>query len=474
MKNLLSLVDNQDIIYVNNVRELKNIKGLINKRLCIIKTDFKDTDKIKKFCKTFPELEVWLATRNMSKHNILTAHSCGVKNVIEYPIKKEVIKDVLKDYKPKKFCQNPLKDEKKFAFLSGQKVLIVDDNPFNVELLEETLKSLNLSITSCHKPKDAAKIVNNEKFDLFLLDIMMPDMSGFELAEEILKTKLNRETPIMFISALSDTDNKVKSFDLGSYAYIEKPFDIKVVRSQIYNFLKAVGNRENHYKQQDSYWAMITHDMKGPIQAELSALKLLLNNDDSGNFNEWQVEVLNDVVSSTKYMQTLVDNVLKKHKCDNGNVIITKRMNSFKTLITECCDELQYLASERDIMMKAFYDSSIDNFLFDYDEIKRVLHNLLTNALKYSYKHREIIITVKDDNENIIVSIKNYGIGIDIENPDDVFDKYTSYSEKYKSINTGLGLYIAKQIITAHGGIINFKSILNDITTVTFTLPVKA
>ena len=192
MKNLLSLVDNQDIIYVNNVRELKNIKGLINKRLCIIKTDFKDTDKIKKFCKTFPELEVWLATRNMSKHNILTAHSCGVKNVIEYPIKKEVIKDVLKDYKPKKFCQNPLKDEKKFAFLSGQKVLIVDDNPFNVELLEETLKSLNLNITSCHKPKDAAKIVNNEKFDLFLLDIMMPDMSGFELAEEILKTKLNQ------------------------------------------------------------------------------------------------------------------------------------------------------------------------------------------------------------------------------------------------------------------------------------------
>ena len=124
--------------------------------------------------------------------------------------------------------------------------------------------------------------------------------------------------------------------------------------------------------------------------------------------------------------------------------------------------------------MKAFYDSSIDNFLFDYDEIKRVLHNLLTNALKYSYKHREIIITVKDDNENIIVSIKNYGIGIDIENPDDVFDKYTSYSEKYKSINTGLGLYIAKQIITAHDGIIHFKSILNDITTVTFTLPVKA
>lgn len=473
MKNLLSSAENQDIIFVNNVRELKNVKGLINKRLCIIKTDFKDIDKIKKFCKNFPKLEVWLATKDMSRHNILTANSCGVKNVIEYPIKKEVLKDLLRDYSPKNFCRKSEKDEKKFAFLSGQKVMIVDDNPFNIELLEETLKSLNLSLTSCQKPKDAAKIVNNEKFDLFLLDIMMPELSGFELAEKIQQTKLNSETPIMFISALSDTENKVKSFDLGSCAYIEKPFNIKVVRSQICNILKTAEDRENQFKQQDSYWAMVTHDMKGPIQAELSAIALLLKNN-NGNFNEWQVEVLNDMLSSTKYMQTLVANVLQKHKCDNGNAVITKCFNSFKKLITECCDELQYIASDRDIIMKAFYDSCISDFFFDHDEIKRVLHNLLTNALKYSYKHKEIIITVKDDKDNIIVSIKNYGIGIDIDNPDDVFDKYTTYSEKYKSINTGLGLYIAKQIVTAHGGTIHFKSILNDITIVTFTLPVKA
>lgn len=140
MKNLLSSAENKDIIYVDNVKELKNIKGLINKRLCIIKTDFKDIDKIKKFCKSFPKLEIWLATRNMSRHNILTANSCGVKNVIEYPIKKEVLKDLLKDNSQKNFGRNSEKDEKKFACLNGQKVMIVDDNPFNIELLEETLK----------------------------------------------------------------------------------------------------------------------------------------------------------------------------------------------------------------------------------------------------------------------------------------------------------------------------------------------
>lgn len=473
MKNLLSSAENQDIIFVNNVKELKNNKGLINKRLCIIKTDFKDIDKIKKFCKSFPKLEIWLATRNMSRHNILTANSCGVKNVIEYPIKKEVLKDLLKDNSQKNFGRNSEKDEKKFACLNGQKVMIVDDNPFNIELLEETLKTLNLNLTSCQKPKDAAKIVDNEKFDLFLLDIMMPELSGFELAEKIQSTKLNSETPIVFISALSDAENKVKSFDLGSYAYIEKPFNIKVVKSQICNLLKTTCERENHTKQQDSYWAMVTHDMKGPVQAELSALNILLKNNE-GNFNEWQIEILNDMVSSAKYLQTLIANVLQKFKCDNGTVVITKQPNSFKKLITECCDELQYIASERDIIIKAFYDSGIDEFLFDYDEIKRVLHNLLTNALKYSYKHREILITVKDDKNNIIVSIKNYGMGIDLENPDDVFDKFTSYCEKYKSISTGLGLYIAKEIVSAHGGGIHFKSSLNDKTIVTFNLPVKA
>ena len=117
--------------------------------------------------------------------------------------------------------------------------MIVDDNQFNIELLEETLKSLNLNLLSFQKPKEAAKIIDLEKFDLFLLDVMMPELSGFDLAEMIKKTRLNCDTPIVFISALADVEHKVKGFNLGSYAYIEKPFNIKVVKSQILNLLKT-------------------------------------------------------------------------------------------------------------------------------------------------------------------------------------------------------------------------------------------
>ena len=473
MKNLLFSTENNDVIFVRSIRELKKIKGLKNKKLCIIKTDFKDTGKIKNFCKLYPNLEVWLASSNISRKNILRAKSAGVKNVIEYPIKKEVLNDILKDNTQKNFDKNTQNNKKNFAFLKGQKVMIVDDNPLNIELLEETLKPLNLNLTSCRKPKEAAKLIDNEKFDLFLLDIMMPELSGFELAEKIHNTNLNSKTPIVFISALSDPENKVKSFDLGSYVYIEKPFNINVVKSQICNLLKTISERKNYTKEQDSYLAMITHDMKGPIQAELSAIKLLMNNQ-KGKFDEMHQEVLRDMFSSTKYLQNLTSNVMQKHKFDNDNFMVKTSINSLKKLITECCAEVQYIASERDITIKVSYESDIEELCFDYDEIKRVIHNLLTNALKYSYKHSEISIRVENDSNSIIFSVINYGTGVELENPDDVFEKFTSYSEKYKSIDSGLGLYISKKIITAHGGTINFKSIPDDKTTVTFTLPVKA
>ena len=83
MNNPLLMQASQDVVYVDDVRELKGIKGLANKKLCIIKTDFKDINKIKKVCKQYPKLEIWLACKKISRENILTANMCGIKNIVE-------------------------------------------------------------------------------------------------------------------------------------------------------------------------------------------------------------------------------------------------------------------------------------------------------------------------------------------------------------------------------------------------------
>ena len=469
MKYLFPDKENQGIIFVDNVRELNSVNGLTGKKLLIIKTNFTDINKIKNFCRSHPNIDVWIATEDISRQNILKANACGIKNVIEYPIKQEILNDILKE-KNEKFLPDKEKDKNKYLAVKGLKVMIVDDNPLNTELLEETLKELKLNLVTCKKSKEAVKIINSEKFDLFMLDIMMPEISGFDLAEIIKKSKLNSNTPIIFISALSDTEHKVKSYDIGSYAYIEKPFNVKVVRSQICSLLKAHNKIEKQTEMQNSYLAMVTHDMKGPVQAEMSAIKLFLGLY-KNNLGQEQKEILEGVLSSTKYMQNLLVNVLLKHKCDNGNITITKSLNSYKNLISECCDEIKYLASERGVQLNVFYKSKTEYLLFDYEEIKRVIHNLLTNALKYGYKNKPVFLCVEDDTSMLKTSIKNSGLGVNLKNPEDVFNKFTTYCKDQKSVNSGLGLYISKQIVEAHGGNIKFESIPNSHTTVTFTLP---
>lgn len=466
MKKLLSETANKEIVYVNDSRELKGVKGLAHKRLCIIRTDFKDINKIKKICKSYPKLEVWVACENITRKNIIAANMCGVKNVIQYPIKEEVVKDLLNN---SDLTKNN-KQEENFDDLKGLKVMIVDDNHFNTELLEETLKPLNLNITVSQKPKEAAQVVYEEKYDLFLLDIMMPELSGYDLAEIIKQTEINRDTPIIFVSALSDNENKLKSFNLGSYIYIEKPFNIKVIKSQISSLLKEQREKEKRKKLQESYIAMLTHDMKGPVQAEISALNLLLNKE---GFEKEDREILDDMLSSSKYLQNLVSNVIQKYKTDNGSLVITKQINSMKKLITECCDEIKYIASERNLQLDVSYKSEYENFMFDYEEMKRVVHNLLTNALKYSYKNTKVYITTENDEKNIIVSVKNSGDGISKELQENIFDKFISFCETQKSVSCGLGLHIAKQIVTVHGGTIKFESVPKEYTKLTFTLPLE-
>lgn len=467
MKELLKQAEINDVVYVEDIRELRGIQGLASKRLCIIKTDFRDINKIKKFCKSHDNLEVWLASKEISRKNILMANLCGIRNVIEYPIHKSLISDLIKDKKTE------TEDEKNFKnhiSLKGLKVMIVDDNPLNTMLLEETLSALELNLVTCQKPLEAAKIVQEEEFDLFLLDIMMPELSGFDLAEIIRKSVKNANTPLMFVSALSDSENKIKSFDYGSYAYIEKPFDIKVVRAQICTLLKTYNERKELEKQKEKYWAMVTHDMKGPVYAEVSALEFVLNQYGK-SLDDVQKEILQDILSSTKYLKNLVNNVLMKYKDDNGNLVIQKYYHSLKKLIKECQNEVRYIAAEKNQIITIDFNAETDECLFDLAEIKRVINNLLTNSLKYGTKDSEINIVINENDKFIIFSITNNGLGIKLKDPNEVFEKFTSYSEEHRSINTGLGLYIAKQIIVAHGGDITVNSVPNEFTTLTFTLP---
>lgn len=467
MINLIKQTDNKKVIFVENINLLHSAQNLKEKKLCIIKTNFKDLHGLKALRQKYPNLEIWLSAAEISRKNIILANNYGIKNVIPYPFDMKIVND---------FFKNKAKDEpaecipENLAWLKGQKVMIVDDNPMNVELLAETLAMSGLHISTFLKPLDAGIAAGKEKFDLFLLDVMMPDMSGFELAKVIKETELNEDTPIMFISALSDSENKIMGYNIGSCAYIEKPFDINVVRSQIINTLKTKQLQNAMNNKKESFIAMVTHDLKAPVNAEIAALEMLAQNY-MQSANEFEKEIVGDLLGASKYMKNLIDNVLNKYSFDNNEVLLNKEKHVLDTLIMESVEETKYLMKDKGLTFDYSNKTRKSSAMIDYLEIKRVVHNLLMNAIEYSPKNSKIMIELSENKKFFIFSIKNKNKGIPIENPDDIFNKFVSYANKHKKVGSGLGLYIAKRIVDAHNGSINIDTRQKDYVRFVFTLP---
>lgn len=220
----------------------------------------------------------------------------------------------------------------------------------------------------------------------------------------------------------------------------------------------------------DTFIAMFTHDLKTPINSGIFALEMLLKNS-SDNLNDFQKELLNDLLISSKYMKRLTENALCKFKAESGNLTITKEKCSVKNLVKHCIEETKYILQDKNQTLNFNCSQKDIGGKVDIVEFTRVINNLISNASKYSPKNSEINITLKKFDNKIYFEIEDFGCGIDIKELDRVFEKYVRLANTQKSAGTGLGLYITKLIIDAHGGNIKINSKLNKGTKISFDIP---
>ncbi len=458
-------------LFIEKFKKPFKLDGTIE--LCILETNFSKPDV--KFIKTIkkinPHIEFWISTNFLSRENILLANKLGINNVISSPYDKGMVEEFFNNKNNSYINKKNMNEKYDYSSIKNSKIMIVDDNMMNIELLKEILSAFNVEIQTFLKPKEALKVMQKEKFDLILLDIMMPEMSGFELANKIKKIKYNKNTGIIFISALSDSHNKITGYNLGSLAYIEKPFDINIVKSQIYNYLKTKKTEEVLINSKESFWASVAHDLKTPINAEINALNLLLDKT-FGELRSMQSEIIEDVLNSTKFMKDIVENVLCKNKIENNKIVLSKEVHSINEVIYHCIEASKHLLKPKN--QKIQFEFNNENILLplDFIEIKRAILNIIANANEYSTTNSKIIIKITKTESKVNLIIQDFGKGIDIEKQEDIFSQYITYAKKYKKVGTGLGLYIAKEIIEAHNGKISLESKPNKGTTVTISLPI--
>lgn len=235
----------------------------------------------------------------------------------------------------------------------------------------------------------------------------------------------------------------------------------------MYNSLK---NKNDAFHENENLLAMISHDLKNPVNAGIMAVKLL-GDKNLSPLNSYQEEILDNIMISLKYMKNLIENILDRYKFNNEVYKINKISVDFIAFVTSVIDEAKYIFSEKFQSVKLIVE--LKNGIADIDslEIKRVINNLIANSSKYSPEMSEIVIRIFDKKENIGFSIENQGCGV--INPHTVFEKFVTYNDNSKSVATGLGLYIVKEIVKAHGGEVFMESEKDKFTRVTFTLPRK-
>ncbi len=441
---------------------------VITTSLCILKTNLilKRHMELLQIIHKSPKTEFWLATDNQSKEIIEKANQIGIKNIISLPIDEDKIHEYFKrishTYNVSKFITD--------VDLSHMKVAVVDDNEMNVKLLAEILTSLNVKVYSFTTPEAAVKTLEEEKYDLFLLDILMPNISGFELANMIHDSKLNSAASIIFVTAMSDIDAKMHGYDLGACSYIEKPYNTELVKNQIYNLLKKQKQNNVLNLRKENFVAMLTHDLKSPINAGINALKLLKQNK-FGEMSDCQNEIIGSLLNSTKYMKHITDQIMSFYKCNQNYLKLNKEEVILKDMVSNAILSMKFLFEEKHQQVNLENNIGNQKAFIDIIEIKRVINNLISNAVEYSPENSEIKIILSKEDSFFIFKIKDSGYGIDIENLETVFDEYMSLAKKQKRVGFGLGLNICKKIVNAHGGKISIDSKVGKGTTIIFSIP---
>lgn len=360
------------------------------------------------------------------------------------------------------------------------KLLIVDDRPNNLQLISELL-STDYKLYIANSGQNALKILDRVIPDLILLDIMMPEMSGYDVCEKLKQNPETKDIPVIFLTAKSSTDDVIKGFNLGAVDYISKPFNSREVKVRVDNHIKfkesqealkqANKNLEKLNVEKDKFFSIISHDLKGSISGLVSLLGLLIKNQFTQE--EKRKNALDIVYKSAQNTYSLLENLLtwsrlQVHsiKFNQSNIILNDILQQVKlTLLSSVTSKNIDLQIKIDANMQIFADINM---------IYSIFYNLLSNAIKFSNHNEKIeVFLSSEDKRFYTIAVKDYGIGMDVNTKNNLFklENKTSSKGTDGETGTGLGLILCKEFINKHDGKIWIDSKIGNGSTFYLTLP---
>jgi signal transduction histidine kinase len=343
-------------------------------------------------------------------------------------------------------------------------ILIVDDTPANVLLLARMLTERGYKPRSVLSGKLALQAARAEPPDLILLDINMPDMNGYEVCERLKADAALKEIPVIFISALSETLDKVKAFHVGGVDYVTKPFHFDEVYARVQTHLQI----RLLEKLRDDLTHMVIHDLRNPLTV-ISGVLEILEITEARKFSANTRELVTAAHQSAKDMIIMISSILDVSKMGAGEMTLHRESCDLAALIRAVVAASQPLPGNRTVTFDA--PTSSPTISVDVVLIRRVLQNLLGNALKYTPDGGDVRIVVTPACGEVRIAITDAGPGIAPEDHQRIFEKFGQIAGHTNRQGTGLGLTFCKLAVEAHGGRIGVESVVGQGSTFWLVLP---
>ncbi len=389
------------------------------------------------------------------------------------------------------------------------KLLIVDDLPENLLALQALIRGPARPVFQAASAEQALALMLEHEFALAILDVQMPGMNGFELAELMRGTERTRHIPIIFVSAAGREMNYAfKGYESGAVDFLQKPLDPHVVASKVNVFVDLHRHRkalkhemealaaahreqaalveklqvvqsdlERAVRMRDDFMSMVSHELRTPLNTlylETQVRKLHLG---KGNLAPFAAEKLPAMIErdqrQIQNMVRLIDDLLDVSRLRSGSLSIRPKPVDLAALARRVVESLVNQAEAAGSTLDVEASQAIDG-VWDEFRIEQVLTNLITNALRYG-RGSPVAVAVTRSGDHAVMTVRDQGIGIAPEDHGRIFEQFERTDDSRKhAAGLGLGLYITREIVHAHGGEIMLESAPGEGALFRVTLPLHA
>ncbi|MFW3896881.1 hybrid sensor histidine kinase/response regulator [Pseudomonas bharatica] len=372
------------------------------------------------------------------------------------------------------------------------KLLIVDDLPENLLALEALIKAEDREVYQAGSADQALSLLLEHEFALAILDVQMPGMNGFELAELMRGMEKTKHIPIVFVSAAGREMNYAfKGYESGAVDFLHKPLDTLAVKSKVKVFVElyrqrkaldrqvqalarsqqeqqqlleqlqvARGELERAVRMRDDFMSIVSHEVRTPLnglilETQLRKLHLSRDNADAFTLDKMRAMVERDERQINSLIR-LIEDMLDVSRIRTGKLSISPSRFNLTQLVGGLVENFAAQAAAVGSVIELEVAGPLEG-IWDEFRIEQVIANLLSNALRYGAK-RPVQVRVLEDQGMACVEVRDQGIGISPENQRRIFQQFERVASNHSVAGLGLGLYISEQIVLAHGGRISVSS----------------